>query len=730
MAGRSSKGVAAVASEAGAQPEITSELTHQSTAGKPSMAVNSHSSKGSKCTVTISAEVDTEPQVNGELTPSSTAGPPVNSEHTNRSTAGRPMPLHENSTRVTLATESDNLGDSQPTSLLFKSEFTYQSTDRSDDDPMYVIKSFRDPDLRRGLPLSCVLSRFGHMFGDSKGSQETYNMSKPVPRLKVFISHNWSTPRGPKFLTLAYHFNWYPALVLSSIAALFVGVLIGLDVFQVQERAAPSAEVGLSIPKPGECSIVAQVVFMVTFFVGHELMKPFGIKGPTVFLDKACINQVDPELQRKGIEGLSAFLSSSDELLIVYTDTYLQKLWTVYELASMLILRPGARIRVLPTSKVFVMWTILACMLMETLVAYLLPSHDYFWSDSSRPPGRWNWGRWLSHAGATSLLFLPLFVRLRSWARRKARITSSAEAFDIRSAKCTVEADRKIVYKNVCALMRGAGCIPNRADDDIALDAFDFMAQLLVPLYLKSSWDRSGMPRLCALCCVPAYFGLCIDILCNTPSVMQQPLVIISSVLYCAMMGTAMIPLLLALSSYLTVHHQHLQGCREATLVLVVWVAMTALLCVSTALFGLLWESASSRWEMVLVQALVFAVMLMATRFVYRPVHFPSEVTLDAKARCSMVAEEKSMERDASLRALRVQSLDSQWPGEQDSVRAELEHALSTKTSTSSQKKTHFDPDFSPEVLECTSDPDDPATSLPLKRPAGVDEDRQTKWTL
>jgi len=69
-----------------------------------------------------------------------------------------------------------------------------------------------------------------------------------------------------------------------------------------------------------------------------------------VFLDKACISQVDTRSQRAAILKLGAFLAKSDQVIVLYSNVYLKKLWTVYEVASFLVLHPVDRMKVVPVT--------------------------------------------------------------------------------------------------------------------------------------------------------------------------------------------------------------------------------------------------------------------------------------------------------------------------------------------------------------------------------------------
>merc|ERR1740121_2482032 len=73
-----------------------------------------------------------------------------------------------------------------------------------------------------------------------------------------------------------------------------------------------------------------------------------GCRGCMVFLDKTCIHQTDLERQRRGILKLGAFLRSSKKMVAIYSDLYLTKLWTVYEIACFLALHPVSQLVVIP----------------------------------------------------------------------------------------------------------------------------------------------------------------------------------------------------------------------------------------------------------------------------------------------------------------------------------------------------------------------------------------------
>jgi hypothetical protein len=94
------------------------------------------------------------------------------------------------------------------------------------------------------------------------------------------------------------------------------------------------------------CQVVGSGVFLLVLFCWQEVGRLSTCRGQLLFLDRACINQLDDDLKQRGIEHLAAFVYYSWSMLICYSDEYLQRLWTVYEVASFLMLHPGSALHV------------------------------------------------------------------------------------------------------------------------------------------------------------------------------------------------------------------------------------------------------------------------------------------------------------------------------------------------------------------------------------------------
>jgi len=218
-----------------------------------------------------------------------------------------------------------------------------RSLQREIDDLM----SFEDcEELLRATNLSVVLTRGSSIFGSADGNYHTYSLSHVASDIDVFLSHNWSTPRSAKFLTLVYYFNYDIAVLVMALASLLITAASILSVIPevpdqtIVEVFDKSIAIG--------CKIASVPIFLLSIFFARDITQHIGRPGPSLFLDKCCIDQVDRECQQRGIRKLGAFLNKSRHMLVLYSDVYLRKLWTIYEMASFLGLHDLRDLKIVP----------------------------------------------------------------------------------------------------------------------------------------------------------------------------------------------------------------------------------------------------------------------------------------------------------------------------------------------------------------------------------------------
>ncbi|CAE7601347.1 unnamed protein product [Symbiodinium natans] len=181
-----------------------------------------------------------------------------------------------------------------------------------------------EANLLRGVHLEASLRGFGRSFahGASQSAQTSEKFSEEsfmVEALDVFLSHDWRTSRWLKFMSLLIIFNLRAATVVTVIATILLGFLLG--------RFG-----GEQVELESWYYVIPYVMFCVVLCFWQRVRKIF--RATTIFLDKLCISQQDPELRAAGIKGLAAFLDASTSLVVLWSPRYFTRLWCAYELAA------------------------------------------------------------------------------------------------------------------------------------------------------------------------------------------------------------------------------------------------------------------------------------------------------------------------------------------------------------------------------------------------------------
>ena len=197
------------------------------------------------------------------------------------------------------------------------------------------------PSMLRTVTAKTVLRGFGRVFRDQ--GMEAFSLSQECERLGYFISHSWSASWLAKYITLAFHFNFWIAAI-TSLSAIILFLVLGLlyishDTWdQIRDSVNPSLIfVGIGF-----------FTFLPALMFGSELVSCFpciSSNRTRCFLDKCCINQTDPVLKRRGIEALGVFLARSEVLLILWSPDYFLRLWCSYEVAVYMSLEPDPSVK-------------------------------------------------------------------------------------------------------------------------------------------------------------------------------------------------------------------------------------------------------------------------------------------------------------------------------------------------------------------------------------------------
>ncbi|CAE7190770.1 Gstm5, partial [Symbiodinium pilosum] len=223
------------------------------------------------------------------------------------------------------------------------------------------------------------------------------------------------------------------------------------------------------------------VVFFLFFFFGHTLTRE--VWTPSVWFDKACINQAESEKKKEAIGSLPDFLKRSARLLVLWDETYFDRLWCSLEIATFAKHRSDPHaIRVLDR---FVAPWLLGCLLSEWLIVRLVWPWFIALIAATSPS---SFGKpdtvsdyvilgilgsissiiCQSPCAAVSAVCFTLKLQ-----QRKVMLDSFAN-FDIRCAQCALASDRPVLQAQIARLF-------DEIDDKPISVAVDGPEALLIP---------------------------------------------------------------------------------------------------------------------------------------------------------------------------------------------------------------------------------------------------------
>jgi len=243
-------------------------------------------------------------------------------------------------------------------------------------------------------------------------------------------------------------------------------------------------------------SSLGMTAFGIVLFGRHELLR-MGFLFDRAFFDTVCIDQSNEEKQREGIEAITAYLCHSDVLLVVFSEHYLQRIWTVFELVAYLAVKEEKRVVIQPVALAPL---VVVCMFLMTL----RPCADV---------GRFNlvfFGRTREpHFLAFAVIVLSLAVcqviiivlNLQRWGRARARLTEQVNTFSFSSAECFNEPDRREIMHAVRYLAVKAELLPKHCTVQEACEAMEQHARESVMPLMSSALSPAGIPgsAACAL---------------------------------------------------------------------------------------------------------------------------------------------------------------------------------------------------------------------------------------
>lgn len=299
------------------------------------------------------------------------------------------------------------------------------------------------PSMLRTVTAKTVLRGFGRVFR-SQGIDSAFKLSQECERLGYFISHSWSASWLSKYITLAFHFNFWIATT-ASIALIILFLVLGLiyidhDVWNtIRNNMNPSLIfVGIGF-----------LTFLPALLFGSELVScfPFINSNRTrCFLDKCCINQTDPILKRRGIEALGVFLAKSDVLLILWSPDYFLRLWCAYEVAVYMSLDPDPnmqrRVVMIPLELV----SFAALVFGLDLIIQIVSVNFFFQGEGDGMP---QWATQLTAVSISATFAGFSYYFSYKWQRDQAFLRKQLAEFSLSRVECSDPADRPLVLRDI-----------------------------------------------------------------------------------------------------------------------------------------------------------------------------------------------------------------------------------------------------------------------------------------
>eukprot|EP00928_Gymnodinium_smaydae_P046912 TRINITY_DN3127_c1_g2_i1.p1 TRINITY_DN3127_c1_g2~~TRINITY_DN3127_c1_g2_i1.p1 ORF type:complete len:554 (-),score=60.75 TRINITY_DN3127_c1_g2_i1:188-1849(-) len=362
------------------------------------------------------------------------------------------------------------------------------------------------PERLRGTSPSVLLAKFGHILrSSSSGPDKPDDFAKSfvVPRLDMFLSHSWHASWRLKYFTLLLYFNAAPSII--------VALLVGSCVFVVHWYlvVAPACAQPSNFRRCHAWDEMHQIhnvlpiglvagflCGLIALFTWHHIVVFLpGSFRKTLFLDKVCINQRDLGQKRDGILSIGGILANSEKLLVVWDETYFQRLWCVFEISAWCSM-PDSPIVFLPTVYGELALTFIIGVFSVELMVFMIDQEVTETNQSEQQV----------YIGCYFIVALFGTVLMRRCAEEFHSLDIQLATFSIRSTKCfccsqghvnsatgeQLECDRQLVYDAI-KIWQDA---PNV---EAGLNEFDTLIRTWFRTLIKNSIRRAQMPYDMAL---------------------------------------------------------------------------------------------------------------------------------------------------------------------------------------------------------------------------------------
>lgn len=371
----------------------------------------------------------------------------------------------------------------------------------------YALSQTSFPELVRRCSVSShtVLKRGGSVLGNendqTKHERFGYDEEEETT-YDYFISHNWSVPRWKKFMALCMIWSGKSVLVCCCLVQVACFILVAAGALPLTPMINSNQGIQEIQRQSIWCSGASFLTFFLVFLFCSDVLQILGVKGYRTFLDKVCVDQSDEEKKREGIGAITAFLYHSDAMVVLYSEMYLTRLWTVYELTTFLALKPDAKILVQPVilGPLAVYFVLIQFLRIPELL--LIPSD----LEQLKPP---SWSLLGLFIGLDLLALCIGAIFLRMWGTTRASMQQQIDQFSFESAACHDENDRVQILSAIKKIARQEGLVRDDAPTKACIKSYEIIVRTILPRRMKHAFQLTGIPcQVAFLIALPCFSAL------------------------------------------------------------------------------------------------------------------------------------------------------------------------------------------------------------------------------
>ena len=257
-------------------------------------------------------------------------------------------------------------------------------------------------------------------------------LCEQVCTIDTFLSYTGQGSFWDHWFGLVVHFHFQMAFKWTAPFAIIIGSIHGWFDSLGQEFTIYAI---LRSPV-----FLCALYFTVILVVGHRLAPS---RMPNVFFDRMCISRIDRRSQDLALYSLNEIVARSDNMLVLWSPTYFQRLWCIYEIGTFMKRKRNGSIEVcFPSEARFVLDLFL--MLLVSKFEVLL-----FYSIGWQHTDLKGFGR---QVFVQSMFSLRCTFWARSYREHRRKFVASLERFDMTRTEVSEDSDRETIYRNIASL--------------------------------------------------------------------------------------------------------------------------------------------------------------------------------------------------------------------------------------------------------------------------------------